>query len=158
MPTTEIDTAPMELAIAASASALEAGNMPFGAVLVDQDGQVLMVAQNNQNTQHDCTGHAELVLVRQASERLGPQSLRGNTVYASGEPCAMCCGALFWAGVGRVVFAATQDDIAQALGGPLLPISSHTVLAQTQPAVQVDGPFMAQAAIAVLKRFPLAME
>ncbi len=155
MATTETDAAPMELAIAASVIALEAGNMPFGAVLVDQHGQVLAVAQNNQNTQHDCTGHAELVLVREASERLGPQSLRGNTVYASGEPCAMCCGALFWAGVGRVVFAATQDNIAQALGGPLLPISSSTVLAHAQPAVQVEGPFMAQAAIAVLQRYPL---
>ncbi|RFO96508.1 nucleoside deaminase [Rhodoferax lacus] len=147
------DTAPMALAIAASAAALEAGDMPFGATLVSPAGEVLLVARNNQVSTQDCTGHAELVLVRQAAGSLGPDSLRGATVYASGEPCAMCCGAMFWAGIGRVVYAASTADIAQALGGPLLPLDSRSVLAGASPAVEVQGPVMGAEAIAVLQRF-----
>jgi tRNA(Arg) A34 adenosine deaminase TadA len=143
----------MRLAIAASRAALDAGDMPFGATLVSPDGQVLMVARNNQVTSGDCTGHAETVLVRDATARLGAQALRNATVYASGEPCAMCSGAMFWAGIRRVVFAATQSDIAEALGGAVLPIGCAAVLAASRPAVEVDGPLLADEANAVLRSF-----
>lgn len=150
--------AAMTLAIDASAAALDAGNMPFGATLVAPDGQVLLVAENTQITTQDCTAHAELVLVREAARTLGTASLRGATVYASGEPCAMCCGAMFWAGISKVVFAASTTDIEAALGGPSLPIHSRAVLQGARPAVEVQGPFMADEAVAVLRRFaaPLA--
>jgi tRNA(Arg) A34 adenosine deaminase TadA len=146
-------TDPMALAIAASTTALEAGNMPFGATLVAPGGAVLLVAENQQITTQDCTAHAELVLVREAARTLGTDSLRGATVYASGEPCAMCCGAMFWAGISRVVFAAPTQAIAEALGGPSLPITSRAVLAAASPALEVQGPVMAAEAVAVLKRF-----
>lgn len=152
MPTTPADLTHMKLAIAASASALVAGNMPFGATLVSPDGQLLLTAENNQVTQQDCTGHAEMVLVREATRQLGATSLKGATVYASGEPCAMCSGALFWAGVKRLVYAASQDDIAATLNGPVLPIRSSQALAGACPALTVDGPILAAEAIAVLQR------
>ena len=79
----------MQTAIDASVTALEAGDMPFGAVLVSADGQGLLVARNNQITAGDCTGHAEMVLVREATRMLGAEKMVGATVYASGEPCAM---------------------------------------------------------------------
>lgn len=139
-------------AIAASQRALDAGNMPFGASLV-KDGQLLWVAQNNQRTMADCTGHAEVALVREARTALGPEATQGATVYASGEPCAMCAGAMFWAGVRRVVYAATTPDIEAALGGPSLPMRCADTLAQAQPAVAVDGPFLRDEAVAVLQRF-----
>ena len=129
----------MRLAIAASREARARGDNPFGATLASPQCEVLRVARNNQNTTRDCTGHAELVLVREAAEHLGPQALRGATVYASGEPCAMCSGAMFWAGVGRVVYAATQQDIAGALGGPLLPAGCAQLLSAAQPPVAVQG-------------------
>jgi tRNA(adenine34) deaminase len=150
---TNADLAPMRLAITASSDALAAGNMPFGASLVTARGELLHTSANNQVTSGDCTGHAELVLVREVSAAHGVHALRGGTVYASGEPCAMCCGAMFWAGVSRVVFAATQDDIAQALGGPVLPLRSADVLAGASPAVMVEGPLLGAEAVAVLRRF-----
>jgi tRNA(adenine34) deaminase len=150
---TDADIKPMQRAIAASADALAIGNMPFGASLVTAQGELLHVSANNQVTNSDCTGHAELVLVREVSAAHGVQALRGGTVYASGEPCAMCCGAMFWAGVSRVVFAATQDDIAQALGGPVLPMRSADVLAGASPSVRVEGPLLGAEAVAILKRF-----
>lgn len=145
------DEGPMRLAIEASSQALAEGNMPFGAVLVDATGRQRWTARNNQVSTGDCTGHAEMVLVREASASLGPQALRGGTVYASGEPCAMCAGAMFWAGIRRVVYAASQDAIAQALGAPVLPVRSAVVYAGAEPAVAVDGPLLAEEAIMVLK-------
>jgi tRNA(Arg) A34 adenosine deaminase TadA len=142
----------MALAIEASARAVEAGNMPFGAVLVSPEGEMLAVAENNQVSTQDCTGHAEMVLVREVASAQGPQKLKGTTVYASGEPCAMCCGAMFWAGVSKVVYAASQEDITRVLGAPTLPISSRDVLARAEPGMVVDGPLMGAQAVAVLER------
>lgn len=145
--------AAMQLAIDASASALQRGDMPFGATLVSPAGEVLLVAANNQNSSADCTGHAEMVLVRQAQQQLGLTAMREATVYASGEPCAMCCGAMFWGGIRRVVYAASTAQISAALGGPSLPITSAAVLAGTVPALLVQGPLLGEAANAVLLQY-----
>ena len=151
MPITAADHEPMRQAIEASREAVAEGNMPFGATLVSPEGSLLWTARNNQITRGDCTGHAELVLVREATAKLGGDALRGGTVYASGEPCAMCSGAMFWAGIRRVVFAASQQDIIDALGGEQLPIRSAQVYAGASPAVQVDGPLLGSSAIEVLR-------
>ncbi|MFL9881010.1 nucleoside deaminase [Herbaspirillum rhizosphaerae] len=149
----ESDHKAMRLAIEASAEALADGDMPFGATLVSPQGEILLVAANNQNSSADCTGHAEMVLVRNAQKQLGLRALRGATVYASGEPCAMCSGAMFWAEIKRVVYAASTEQIGTALGGPQLPARSADVLANTSPAMTVEGPLMADEACAVLARF-----
>ena len=151
MALTDADIAPMQQAIAASRAALAAGNQPYGAALVSPQGQLLLTAQNRQVTEDDCTAHAELELVRQATRQLGASALQGGTVYASGEPCAMCSGALFWAGVRRVVFAVPHDDMARILGGRLLPIRAAAVLGSGLPPVEVDGPLLADEAIQVLR-------
>ena len=151
MALTDADIPPMQAAIAASRAALAAGNVPYGAALVSPQGPLLLTAQNAQNTQDDCTAHAELELVCQATRQLGASSLQGGTVYASGAPCAMCSGALFWAGVRRVVFAVPHDDMARILGGPLLPIRAAAVLCSGLPPVQVDGPLLMDEAVEVLQ-------
>ncbi|MDP4073954.1 nucleoside deaminase [Acidovorax sp. A1169] len=147
----EQDHAAMRLAIEASRQALASGDNPFGATLASPEGQVLHTARNNQNTTRDCTGHAEMVLVREASAALGPEALRGATVFASGEPCAMCAGAMFWAGIARVVYAASQQDIAQALGGPQLATPCADLLAQACPPVAVQGGLLRAEAAAALR-------
>lgn len=141
----------MRLAIEASARAIERGDGPFGATL-SKGGTLIHVAHNNQNTQGDLMGHAEVVLIREVVHSHGKPALQGATVYASGEPCAMCCGAMFWAGIARIVYAATQADIIDALGGPRLPISSSRVFAGAHPEVAIEGPVMREAAVAVLRR------
>lgn len=140
----------MAAAIEASRQARQAGDSPFGATLVSPEGKILHTSLNTQNTTHDCTAHAELVLVREATAKLGAQSLQGATVFASGEPCAMCSGAMFWAGVSRVVFAATGQDIADALGGPILPAGCAEVLELAQPAVKVEAGLLREDALAAL--------
>jgi tRNA(Arg) A34 adenosine deaminase TadA len=144
----------MQLAVEASRQASLRGDMPFGAVLV-RAGRLLQVSSNQQRTMNagrgDCTAHAELVLVREASAAHGLDALVGSTVYASGEPCAMCSGALFWAGVHRVVFGATTPDIIEVLGGPTLPLRCAEALAGASPVVLVEGPILRDAAVDVLR-------
>lgn len=151
MPLTDRDHEPMRLAIEASRQAAAEGNMPFGATLTTPEGRVLHVSRNNQITAGDCTGHAETVLVWEATEALGADALRGATVYASGEPCAMCSGAMFWAGITRVVWAASQPELAEVLGGSILPMRTAQTLAGSSPAVLVEGPLMGAEALAVLR-------
>jgi tRNA(adenine34) deaminase len=146
--TLDEDSRHMLAAIAASRAARARGDMPFGAVLV-KDGRALLTALNNQNSARDCTGHAEIVLVRDAERELGAAALRGATVYASGEPCAMCAGAMFWAGISRVVYAASTPAIDAALGGATLGARCAAVLANAAPAVRVEGPFLESVAVAV---------
>ena len=149
---TEDDGRHMRAAIEASRQALAAGDMPFGATLV-KDGRLLWTARNNQRTAADCTGHAEVVLVRGARAALGEDATRGATVYASGEPCAMCAGAMFWAGIARVVYGASTPDIGDALGGPSLPMRCEEALSAARPSVRVEGPYLRDEAVAVLRLF-----
>lgn len=141
----------MQLAIDAARQARTAGDTPFGATLVSPEGEILHTAPNRQNSTGDCTAHAEVVLVREAAQQLGADRLRGATVFASGEPCAMCSGAMFWAGISRVVFAASTQDICDALGGPVLPARCSEVLEPAQPAVQVEGGLLRDEAVDALK-------
>lgn len=143
----------MQWAIDASSAALAKGDGPFGATLVSADGQLALVAANQVRSTADCTGHAEMVAVREAQAAWGLARLRGATVYASSEPCAMCAGALFWAGVSRVVYGASQGDVIRLLGAvPAMPIESRQTLAGAQPAVHIEGPLLQKEACAVLQR------
>lgn len=147
------DLQALQLAIDASAAAAANGDGPFGATLVSADGHQHLVAANNVKTAADCTGHAEMNVLREAQKQWGLPKLRSATLYASGEPCAMCAGALFWAGVSRVVYGATQADVIRLLGAsPAMPSNSRMTLAGAQPAVRIDGPLLNDEACAVLRR------
>ena len=100
----ERDAIYLRRAIELSALARARGNRPFGAVIVAADGRVLAEAHNNTAETGDCTGHAETAAIRIASPRCARDELAGATMYASGEPCVMCAGAIFWSAIRRVVF------------------------------------------------------
>lgn len=136
------DALHLRTAIALSAQARDAGNMPYGALLVAADGRVLGVARNTQISERDYTGHAETNLMREASRRLDATTLAGSTVYASGEPCAMCAGAMYWGGIRCVVYALSIASMRE-LGGSdsdelLLPC--REVMARGMRPVDVTGP------------------
>ena len=85
-------------------TARERGNRPFGAVVVSSEGEVLVQAYCNTTETGDCTGHAETNAVRQLSPKVSREVLATSTLYSSAEPCVMCAGAIFWSGIGRVIF------------------------------------------------------
>ena len=86
-------------AIAVAARARANGNHPFGALLAGPDGKVLAEAENQVVSERDPTRHAELVLVSDVARRWSSDVLAGSTLYTSTEPCAMCAGAIYWAGI-----------------------------------------------------------
>jgi tRNA(Arg) A34 adenosine deaminase TadA len=141
----------LRAAIALAGRAREHGNHPFGAILVDRDGAVVAQAENTVITAHDCTGHAETNLVREASQRFSAEYLAFCTLYTSTEPCAMCAGAIHWANVGRVVFALSETGLYEIVGASpdhlLLPC--REVFARSQRPVEVHGPALESEASAV---------
>lgn len=138
-------------AIDEAESAREAGNPPFGAVLVDAAGTVLHRAANTEGRTGDCTGHAETNLVRTASRQHEPDRLRDTTLYASTEPCAMCAGAIFWSRIGRVVFGLRAERLYRMKGdaGRQLALPCAEVLARGNHTVEVIGPVLEDEAAAV---------
>ena len=93
------------------------GNHPFAAILVGPDGEVAMEAMNAFGVEGDSTGHAERTLMTRASIAYGADFLSRCTMYANAEPCAMCAGAAYWAGIGRVVHGMSEKAL-KALIGP----------------------------------------
>ena len=144
----------LRAAIGLSRAARDKGNEPYGALLVDARGAVLMGAENTQVSERDCTGHAELNLIRAASRRFDPRTLAGSTLYASGEPCPMCAGAVYFAGIGRLVYALGIDSMAACAGPGVdeLYLSCREVLARGTRAVEVIGPALEDEARQVLDR------
>lgn len=138
-------------AIKEAQKAREAGNPSFGAVLVGPDGTVMGRAGNTEGRTGDCTGHAETNLLRTASKQYAADELRGATLYASTEPCAMCAGAVFWAGIGRVVFGLRAERLYEMKGetGRQLRLSCREVLARGNHDVDVAGPLLEEEAAAV---------
>lgn len=86
---------------------------PFGATLVDRDGNVLAAVGNTVMLEHDPSGHAELVAVREACSKLGTIDLSGSTMYATCQPCPMCVAVMMWAKVDKCLYASTKEDAAE---------------------------------------------
>jgi tRNA(Arg) A34 adenosine deaminase TadA len=120
------------------------GNHPFGALLVDPAGTIVSRAQNTVVTGRDATGHAETNLARLASAGFDRPVLRDYTLYTSTEPCAMCAGAIYWAGIGRVSYALAEHTLLEYTGAnpanPTMRIPCRTVFAAGQETILVTGP------------------
>jgi tRNA(Arg) A34 adenosine deaminase TadA len=103
----------MARAVALSREHMEAGHgAPFGAVIVDQTGNIVAEGWNQVTTGLDPTAHAEVVAIRRACQALGTFDLSGATTYSSCEPCPMCLAAVYWARLDRLVFANLRADAA----------------------------------------------
>ncbi|MFI8454693.1 nucleoside deaminase [Kitasatospora sp. NPDC085464] len=140
-------------AIGLANSARERGNHPFGAVLTDAAGNVLLTAENSVLTDRDVTAHAELNLVRRASRTLDPAQLTAATLYSSTEPCAMCAGAIYWSGIRQVVYALGASELIAIAGAdpeePVLDLPCRRVFAAGGDTVEVSGPHLFEEAAAV---------
>lgn len=151
-----MDASPTDLlhlsrAVELARDARARGDHPFGAVLVTADGAVVE-AMNSVTTTNDPTGHAETNLVR-FSASLGAEVLASSTLYTSTEPCAMCAGAIYWAGIGRMVFALSGHSLVQlvseASGVLTLDLPSREVFARGGSTIEVLGPIDVAGAVEV---------
>ena len=127
-------------AIDLARQARAAGNQPFGSVLTI-DGRVALTAQNTVNTDRDPTAHAETNLVSEAIRRLSPEQIRRSVLYASCEPCAMCTGKIYWAGIRAVVYALSSAELATMAGGNFL-VPCTELFGRASEKVAVTGPLL----------------
>lgn len=139
-------------AIAWSRTARERGNRPFGAVIVAPNGTLLAEAYCNAAETGDCTGHAETNAVRTASATVDRTTLANATLYSSAEPCVMCAGAIFWSGIGRVVFGIGAVSL-RVFRGELTEqrdaeLSCRDVFAASRHPIECIGPVMVEQASA----------
>ncbi|HEY1935460.1 MAG TPA: nucleoside deaminase [Acetobacteraceae bacterium] len=147
----------LRLAIDIARAARAAGNHPFGAILVGPDGAVLLQAGNAHGDAGDRTAHAERVLMTEASRTYSADFLAGCTMYASAEPCAMCAGSAYWAGIGRVVYGLSEQNLG-ALIGPhpenlTMDLPCRVVLSAGQRRIEVAGPLLEDESRAVHEGF-----
>lgn len=143
----ETDERLLRRTFALAAAARAAGQHPFGCLLADAGGSVVM-EQGNAYGEHgqDMTAHAERLLASRASQRWRPQVLAGYSLYTSAEPCAMCAGAIYWAGIGRVVYGQSERSLKALTGdhpeNPTLDLPCRIVFAAGQRPVTVVGPLL----------------
>jgi tRNA(Arg) A34 adenosine deaminase TadA len=152
-PPRDADSLYLRRAIALSERARANGRHPFGALIITPPGEVLAAAGNRAiGPDCDATGHAELEAVRAASRHRGPDALAAATLYSSAEPCAMCAGAIYWSGIGRVVYGLSEQQLRALTGNhpenPTLRLPCREVFARGQRAVEVVGPFLEDEAAA----------
>ncbi len=145
---TERDDHFLRYALQLAMHAKEAGRHPFGAIVVDEDGNILAEAGNNSMPPGgDPTQHAERLAVASAARKISPQVLAKSTLYTNAEPCAMCAGAIYWCNIGRVVYAMSEQRLLELTGdhpeNPTLSLPCREVFARGQRVVEVIGPVAA---------------
>src|SRR5882757_5975328 len=150
---TEADETFLRHAFDVARRAVTHGNHPFGAILVDQHRNVLIEAENGYMPEHDGTAHAERLIATQACTTLSPDILRNATLYSSAEPCAMCAGAIYWAGIARLVYGLSEARLRIVTGNhpenPTLDLPCREVFKSGQRPTEVIGPMLEDEAEAV---------
>jgi len=130
-----------------------AGNLPYGCVLADESGNIIMDGRNTVITDKDALGHAEINLIREASKKYDAEFLKKCTIFTSDEPCPMCASAIFWGGIGSLVFGLSKARFYQEFGrdNPDIDfdLSSRTVLQAGARKVKVIGPLLEEEALAL---------
>lgn len=136
----------LERCIEISDNARKNGNTPFGALLADQDNEILLEQENIEITESICTGHAETTLAARASQKYSKDFLWTCTLYTTAEPCAMCTGAIYWANIGKIVYAMAEKKLLSLTGNnkqnPTFDLSSREIVSRGQKEIEIVGPFL----------------
>lgn len=131
-----------------------AGDHPFGSLLADGEGRALMEQGNGYTSEGgDRTAHAERLLASRAARAYDLDFLARCTLYTSAEPCAMCAGAIYWAGIGRLVYGLSEHRLRAITGNhpenPTLNLPCREVFASGQRSTVVIGPLLEDEAAAL---------
>ena len=135
----------LERCVEISQNARNHGNTPFGALLTDDKGNILLEQENIEITEQICTGHAETSLAAKASKLYSKEFLWQCTLYTTAEPCAMCTGAIYWGNIGTIVYALTEKRLLELTGdkeqNPTFDLPSQQIIDCGQKSIQIIGPF-----------------
>jgi len=138
----------MQAALSLAKVAADKGDVPVGTIVVNEAGEILGTGQNLREQNNDPTAHAEIVALRNASEKFGSWRLDDLTIVVTLEPCAMCAGAILQSRIKRLVFAA-WDEKAGAVGSVMDVIRDPRALTK----VEVITGVMEKESSEVLKEF-----
>jgi tRNA(Arg) A34 adenosine deaminase TadA len=142
---TEIDAKFLRRAIANAQQSRDTGRHPFSSIVV-LDGEIIAESQSMKTRDADATNHSEMRVLREASTTRSPTVLARATLYASTEPCAMCAGAAYWAGIGRVVYGFSESRLRALTGShpwnPTLALPCRELFARGSRKIEVIGPFL----------------
>lgn len=146
---TEADTVYLRRVIAQARKSRDAGRHPFASLVV-LDGEVIAESQSMKSGDSDATNHSEMRVLREVSARHAPPVLARATLYASTEPCAMCAGAAYWAGIGRVVYGFSEARLRALTGAhpwnPTLALPCRELFARGSRQIEVLGPCLEEEA------------
>jgi tRNA(Arg) A34 adenosine deaminase TadA len=147
----ETDLQHLRRCIALSQEARDGGQHPFAAIVVDENGATLAEGKNHSRPPGgDPTQHAELLAASQAARLYPPERLAKATLYTSAEPCCMCAGAIYWANIGRVVYALSEHRLLSLTGAnpenPTFSLPCREVFARGQRRIEIAGPLLEEEA------------
>lgn len=148
---TDLDLQLLRRSIELAEEAKARGRHPFAALVADAEGNVVAAAGNNSMPpEGDPTQHAELAAAAQAAKKLSPAELARCTLYTSAEPCCMCAGAIYWTGIGRVVYALSEHALLGLTGdhpeNPTFSLPCREVFARGQRQIPTFGPMLEEEA------------
>ncbi|HLS06152.1 MAG TPA: nucleoside deaminase [Wenzhouxiangella sp.] len=131
----------LERCIELAVEALEAGDQPFGSVLVSADGEILF-EDRNRTASGDATRHPEFEIARWAARNMDEKARAAATVYTSGEHCPMCAAAHGWVGLGRIVYISSSRQLAAWMKelGARAPAVRGLPIQDIVPGLEVAGP------------------
>jgi len=136
---------------------IDKGNLPFGCIMTGPDDIILLEGENTVITDQNRIAHCEINLIRQLSSEVDLHFLEHCTLYASTEPCAMCAGAIFWSGIGTVVYALGMDVYHHIAGtcnpAHRLEVPIRRLLEQGGRSMTVLGPMLEEEAIACYEKW-----
>ncbi len=141
MPLTSEDLTHLNRCVELAEQAVDAGDQPFGSLLVDSAG-VVRFEDHNHEGGGDGTQHPEFAIARWAAQHLTPEERSAATVYTSGEHCPMCSAAHAWVGLGRIAYAASSAQLGgwlREIGVPAGPVTPFSIQ-EVAPGIRVDGP------------------
>ena len=125
--------------------ARESGNTPFGAVLLNKEGEIVLEQGNAEKDNRDATAHAELMLASRASQTFSKDYLKDCTLVTTVEPCPMCTGGIYWTNIGHIVFGITEKQLLEMTGSdeknPTFNMGADKVIAAGQKEITIEGPF-----------------
>ena len=127
-----------------SLDSLKKGNHPFGALIVDEEGNIIAESGNVEVTEKECTGHAETTVMRKAAKQYSKDFLWKCTLYSTAEPCCMCTGAIYWGNVGRIVYGISEKRLLELTGSddnnPTFNMPCREIIARGQKQIEVIVP------------------
>lgn len=138
----------MKLAVEAA----EKSGTPYGATIIDTEGNLLAVCGNTVQKDNDATAHAEMNVIRQAQQKIGSRKLASCTIFTTVEPCPMCMGAVVWSGITKVFYGASISDVT-GTGGNQIMITSEEIASKSFSEITVEGGVLRDECVGLLRRY-----